>query len=112
MKPVLLPCLIVLAAAAPAAALQRTAAPTAVTAADHAVPASAVTGPFAIGSEVRDSSGAVMGRITRMANDKDGAPQVMVRKGVDSFAIPAGQLRMQDGVAVSARTREELKRGP
>ena len=98
------------AAASIAAAAPHHAGPPA-TAADHAVDASALAGPFAIGTEVRDASGAVMGRITRMGADKDGRSQIMVRKGVDSFAIPAGEVSLRDGVAVSARSRDELKRG-
>jgi hypothetical protein len=78
-------------------------------AADHAVDASAVSGAFAIGAEVRDRNGASMGHVARLTTDKNGQQQLMVRKGVDSFAIPAAQVRIEHGVAVSALTREELK---
>lgn len=78
-------------------------------AADHAVDASTTSGAFAIGAEVRDRGGASMGHIARLTTDKNGQQQLMVRKGVDSFAIPAGQVRIEHGVAVSALTREELK---
>jgi hypothetical protein len=76
---------------------------------DAASGASAVAGPFAIGTPVRDRLGEVVGRITRMATARDGRSLAMVRKGSDSFAVPVSRLRMQGDVAVSDLTKAELK---
>ena len=76
---------------------------------DAASGASAIVGPFAIGTPVRDRLGEVIGRITRMTTAKDGRTLVMVRKGPDSFAVPASRLRMQGDTAVSDLTKAELR---
>jgi hypothetical protein len=78
-------------------------------ASDAASAASAIAGPFAIGATVRDSAGETVGRITRLTTAPDGRTLVMVRMGVDSFAIPASALRMQGDVVVSSLTKAELK---
>jgi hypothetical protein len=71
--------------------------------------ASAITGPFAIGATVKDRNGETVGRITRLTTAPDGRTLVMIRFGVDSFAVPAARLRMQGDVVVSSLTKEELK---
>ena len=71
--------------------------------------ASAIAGPFAIGATVKDRNGETVGRITRLTTAPDGRTLVMIRLGVDSFAVPAARLRMQGDVAVSTLTKEELK---
>jgi hypothetical protein len=78
-------------------------------AADAAAGAAAIAGPFAIGATVRDGAGEVVGRITRLTTGPDGHTLVMVRLGVDSFAVPAARLHMKDGEVVSALTKAELK---
>jgi hypothetical protein len=76
---------------------------------DAGAAASAIAGPFAIGATVRDSTGETVGRITRLTTAPDGRTLVMVRLGVDSFAIPASALRMQGDVVVSRLTKAQLK---
>jgi hypothetical protein len=76
---------------------------------DAASGASAVAGPFAIGTPVRDRLGEVIGRITRLATGRDGRSLAMVRKGSESFAVPVSRLRMQGDAAVSDLTKAELK---
>jgi hypothetical protein len=76
---------------------------------DAATGSSAIAGPFAIGTTVKDSTGEVVGRITRLTTAPDGRTLVMVRYGVDSFAVPAARLRMEGEVAVSALTKAQLK---
>ena len=58
---------------------------------------------------MKDRLGEVIGRITRMATGRNGRSLAMVRKGSDSFAVPASRLRMQGDVAVSDLTKAELK---
>ena len=76
---------------------------------DAATGASAIAGPFAIGTTVKDSAGETVGRITRLTTAPDGRTLVMVRFGVDSFAVPAARLRMEGEVAVSTLTKAQLK---
>jgi hypothetical protein len=90
----------------PAFAFAQTHAPSAE---DAASGASAIAGPFAIGVTVKDRNGETVGRITRLTTAPDGRTLVMIRLGVDSFAVPAARLRMQGEVAVSTLTKEELK---
>ncbi|HWA61742.1 MAG TPA: hypothetical protein VG939_10225 [Caulobacteraceae bacterium] len=99
--------LLTLAALGPSAATAEPPA-AAVTAADAARSASATVGPFAIGTPVRDSRGAPLGHITRMQTDKTGRDVVLVRRGSDSFTIPAQELRMVGGVAVTTRAEDQL----
>jgi hypothetical protein len=76
---------------------------------DAAAGAAAIAGPFAIGATVKDSAGEVVGRITRLTTAPDGSTLVMVRLGVDSFAVPAARLHMRGAEVVSTLTKAELK---
>lgn len=71
--------------------------------------AAATTGAFAIGTPVLDGGGQSVGRITRLTTGKDGQTLVMVRKGVDSFSVPASSLRMQNGAAVGSASLGQMK---
>ena len=90
--------------AAPAMAQER-----APSADELAAGASAIAGPFAIGATVKDRLGETVGRITRLTTARDGSTLVMVRKGVDSFVVPAARLRMRGDLVVSQLTKAELK---
>lgn len=76
---------------------------------DTAEAASAIAGPFAIGATVKDRAGETVGRITRLTTAPDGSTLVMLRMGVDSFAVPAARLRMQGEFVVSSLSKAELK---
>jgi len=78
-------------------------------AADVASPASAIVGPFAIGATVKDRNGETVGRITRLTTARDGRTLVMVRLGVDSFALPAARLHVAGDIVTSHLTKDELK---
>ncbi|MBS0410387.1 MAG: hypothetical protein JSR86_10775 [Proteobacteria bacterium] len=79
------------------------------TAADVAQDTSALAGPLAVGATVRDPAGEVLGRITRLTTARDGGTLVMVRKGVDSFAVPADRLRVTPQGVVSSLDRQGIK---
>ena len=82
----------------------------AVRSADQAgVNAAANSGAFAIGTPVLDASGAPVGRITRLTTAKNGQTLVMVRKGVDTFSVPASALHMQNGSAVGDVSLDQMK---
>ncbi len=71
--------------------------------------ASALVGPLAVGATVRDSSGQTLGRISRLTTGADGQTVVMLRKGVDSFSIPANRLHLTNEGVVSDLTRDGIK---
>lgn len=83
--------------------------PTAPSAADAARDASALSGPLAVGATVRDPSGKTLGRVSRLTTGKDGRTLVMLRKGVDSFAVPETILHMRGGEVVSSLDRNGVK---
>jgi hypothetical protein len=78
-------------------------------AAAASVDASATRGSFAIGLPVRDPTGLVIGRITRLTTDASGHSVAMVRQGADTLSIPVARLTMRGNYAVSAETRDELQ---
>ncbi len=96
----------VAALALPGVAASQDSAPSAV---EAGVSASAIAGPFAIGATVKDRNGETVGRITRLTTAPNGRTLVMLRLGVDSFAVPAARLRMQGNMVVSDLTKDELK---
>ena len=71
--------------------------------------AAATTGAFAIGTPVLDGTGVTVGRITRLTTGKNGQTLVMVRKGVDSFSVPASALHMSGGAAVGDASLARMK---
>jgi hypothetical protein len=79
-------------------------------AADAAHNASALTGPLAVGATVRDPAGQTLGRITRLTTGPDGRTLVMLRKGVDSFTVPADVLHVAAGEVVSSLDRDGVKK--
>lgn len=83
--------------------------PAAPSASDAAQNASALSGPLAVGATVRDPAGQTLGRVSRLTTGKDGRTLVMLRKGVDSFAVPESILRVQGGEVVSSLDRNGIK---
>ncbi|MGA0601741.1 hypothetical protein ACO2Q3_13630 [Caulobacter sp. KR2-114] len=83
--------------------------PAAPAADDAAHNASALTGPLAVGATVRDPSGQTLGRVSRLTTGKDGRTLVMLRKGVDSFAVPEAILHVRGGEVVSSLDRAGIK---
>jgi hypothetical protein len=69
----------------------------------------ATRGPLAIGAAVTDPNGQEIGRVTRVATDKNGHSLVEVRLDENVFSIPADVLYTQGGKAFSARTLDQLK---
>lgn len=91
---------------APAPVVARAAAEAAT---DVARDTAALTGPLAVGATILDPAGETLGRITRLTTARDGATVVMVRKGVDSFAIPSDRLRVTATGVVSSLDRAGIK---
>jgi len=96
---------VILILAAGAAAAQ----PAARSALDAGHNASALSGPLAVGATVRDPAGETLGRVARLTTGRDGRTLVMLRKGVDSFAVPEDILRLQGGEVVSSLDRNGIK---
>lgn len=71
----------------------------------------ATRGPLAIGADVRDSSGADIGHVTRLTTDKHGRRVADVRDGETVYAIPVEDLFARDGAAFSTITLDALKHG-
>lgn len=71
--------------------------------------AAALTGPLAIGATVRDSAGETLGRISRLTTGADGQTVVMLRKGVDSFSVPASALQISGDGVISTLSRNDIK---
>lgn len=87
-------------------ALSQPAAPSATEAAQDA---SALSGPLAVGATVLDPAGQTLGRVSRLITGKDGRTLVMLRKGVDSFAVPETILHMRGAEVVSSLDRNGIK---
>lgn len=102
-------CALLVLTPTPLLARHAAAQPRAPSASEAARDTSAQAGPLAVGAAVLDPAGQTLGRITRLTTARDGRTLVMVRKGVDSFAIPADRLRMTPGGAVSSLDREGIK---
>jgi hypothetical protein len=71
----------------------------------------ATLGPLAIGAEVRDADGALIGHVTRVTTDKAGRSVAQVRDNEDLFAIPLENLDARGGAAVSDISLDALKHG-
>ena len=71
----------------------------------------ATLGPLAIGTTVRDSSGAEIGRIVLLTTDKAGRSVAKVRDNEDVFDIPTADLFVRRGGTISRLSRAELERG-
>jgi hypothetical protein len=83
--------------------------PMARAAAGSARNASALTGPLAVGATVRDGAGVTLGRITRLTTGANGQTVVMLRKGVDSFQVPANVLQISGNGVISSLSRQDIK---
>jgi hypothetical protein len=64
---------------------------------------------LAVGATVRDPAGETLGRVSRLTTGKDGRTLVMLRKGVDSFAVPEDILHVKGGEVVSSLDRNGIK---
>jgi hypothetical protein len=71
----------------------------------------ATLGPLAIGADVRDSTGADLGHVTRLTTDKAGRQVAEIRDGESVYAIPIEYLYARDGAAFSTVTLDALKHG-
>jgi hypothetical protein len=71
----------------------------------------ATVGPLAIGAEVHDGGGALIGHVTRLTTDKAGRSIAEVRDNEDTYAIPLDDLHSRHGGAVSDVSLEALKHG-
>lgn len=91
------------------ASIPVSAQPLARAAAGSARNASALTGPLAVGATVRDGAGETLGRITRLTTGPNGQTLVMLRKGVDSFSVPANVLRISGDGVISSLSRQDIK---
>ena len=71
----------------------------------------ATLGPLAIGADVRDSTGADIGHVTRLTADKTGRQVAEVRDGEAVYSIPLDNLYARGGAAFSTVTLDALKHG-
>ena len=71
----------------------------------------ATVGPLAIGADVRDATGAEIGRIVVLTTDKQGRSVAKVRLDEDTYMIPVAALRARRGGVISAISRDALKHG-
>jgi len=71
----------------------------------------ATLGPLAIGADVRDETGADIGRVTRLTTDKAGRQVAAVRDGEATYSIPVEMLYARQGAAFSTVTLAALKKG-
>lgn len=103
------PSAVIVALSLSLAATAALAQPAAPSAAEAAHDTSALSGPLAVGATVRDPAGATLGRVARLTTGRDGRTLVMLRKGVDSFAVPEDVLHMKGGELVSSLDRNGIK---
>lgn len=101
-----MPALIAALMLAGAPALAQSSAPSA---SDAAHNASALSGPLAVGATVLDPTGQTLGRVSRLTTGKDGRTLVMLRKGVDSFAVPESILHVKGDEVISSLDRNGIK---
>ena len=97
-------------AAPPVAAVRATAQP-ARPAESGARNSAATVGPLAIGAEVRDASGALVGHIAVLTTDKQGHSIAKVREDEDVFLIPTRDLYVRRGVTISSLSLDQLRHG-
>jgi hypothetical protein len=71
----------------------------------------ATLGPLAIGTDVRDSTGADIGHVTRLTTDKQGRQVAQIRDGENVYTIPIEHLYSRGGAAFSTVTLDALKHG-
>ena len=73
--------------------------------------ASAATlGPLAIGSTVKDRTGATIGHIVLLTTDKAGASVARIRQGEAVYTVPVVDLHARAGGVVSTVTLDDLRR--
>jgi len=68
----------------------------------------ATTG-WAIGTTVKDSRGATVGRVLRTVTAADGTARVVVQMGADTFTVPSTALTLNGRYATSAMTKAQLR---
>ena len=71
----------------------------------------ATLGPLAIGADVRDSTGADIGHVTRVTTDKQGRQVAEIRDNDAVYSIPIEFLYAKGGAAFSTVTLDALKHG-
>ena len=76
-----------------------------------ALDSAATLGPLAIGADVRDSTGADIGHVTRLTTDKKGRQVAQIRDGEAVYTIPVVQLYSRGGAAFSTVSLDALKHG-
>jgi hypothetical protein len=71
----------------------------------------ATLGPLAIGADVRDPTGADIGRLVLITTDKAGRSVAKIRLDEDVYLVPLAELRSTAAGVVSRLTLDELKHG-
>ena len=97
------------ASAAELRSVQATPGP-AVPAESDAVDTAATVGPLAIGATIHDEAGALVGRVTLLTTDADGAAVAKVRNDEEVYRIPLADLVVRRGQVVSRIPLARLKR--
>jgi hypothetical protein len=64
---------------------------------------------LAVGLPVRDNTGTVIGRITKVGADASGAQVATIRMGVDTVQVEADRLTVHNGLAEIDATPAELR---
>jgi hypothetical protein len=105
------------ASGAPAEAAPQAGAPSAAATAEKAPPApvgaaqntAAVAQGLAVGQNVKDNTGAVIGLITDLKTDTDGKQVAVIRMGSDAFSVETDRLAVQNGAAAINASQAQLK---
>ena len=94
-----------IAIAAPAFAQDAGSEPTAPPATD----ASATAAVLAVGTTVKDKTGASIGTVTEVKPDSAGQQVATIKMGADTFAVETSKLAIADGSATINATAAELQ---
>jgi hypothetical protein len=86
-----------------------TAAPAASAATGSSADTNATAPAFAVGTPVKDNTGAVIGSISELKPGATGAQMATIKMGSDQFAVATSGLAMQNGAAVINMTQAELQ---
>jgi hypothetical protein len=69
----------------------------------------AIAQGLAVGQNVKDNTGAVIGLITDLKTDTDGKQVAVIRMGEDAFSVETDRLAVQNGAAAVNATQAQLK---
>jgi len=71
--------------------------------------ATAKVSQLSVGLSVKDSTGAIVGKLTDLKTDASGKQMATIRMGAHDVSIGADRLKVKDGAAVADATKTELQ---